>query len=127
MCFVWSRPYQDTCFFLLNHLCFLFIDRDSDGGTAANSYDRREGRGKGRGRPPGLTGKEIGRSISKSRVEVVHSEKMFVPIFEQHGILRRSSTVGMFASHCEVFNCYVVGIMLDCTHTCKVSHVLIDS
>jgi hypothetical protein len=35
----------------------------------ADSYDRRDkrgGRGKGRGRPPGLKGKEIGTSLSKA-------------------------------------------------------------
>lgn len=46
----------------------LFVDRDFEGGMDAESSDRgdkRGVRGKGRGRPPGLKGKEIGMSVSK--------------------------------------------------------------
>jgi hypothetical protein len=46
----------------------LFVDRDSEGGMGIESYDRgdkRGGQGRGRGRPPGLKGKEIGMSVSK--------------------------------------------------------------
>jgi hypothetical protein len=41
------------------------VDRASESDVGAHSYSR-EGRGKGKGRPPGLRGKEIGTFVNKA-------------------------------------------------------------
>lgn len=75
--------------FLIKPFMNYLTDRDSVGGTAANSYDRRVGHGKGRGRPAGLRGREIGRSVNKTRVWLIHSTKMFVTTYKPYGFTTR--------------------------------------